>query len=259
MRVALGIEYDGSRFHGFESQRDTRTVQGALEKALSRVADESVRTVCAGRTDAGVHALAQVVHMDTSALRSERSWVFGANSNLPADISVLWARPVDAAFHARFSAIGRRYTYVILNRASRPASNAGRVSWECRPLRTDAMQTAAESLLGWHDFSAFRASGCQARNPVRDLRRLDVQRHGDYVVLAVQANAFLQHMVRNLAGVLIAIGSGNRPVAWAAEVLASRDRRAGGVTASPHGLYFTGVDYPPHFRIPDLSPRIALW
>lgn len=259
MRIAVGVEYDGRDFHGWETQRSGRTVQAALERALSAVADEPVRTVCAGRTDARVHGLEQVAHFDTVAARSERSWTFGANANLPADVSVLWAYPVDERFHARFSAVSRSYRFVILNRPVRPATLRGRVTWECRALDADAMARAARGLLGEHDFSAFRAAGCQARNPVRTLHQLDVGRKGDFVVLDVRANAFLQHMVRNLAGVLMAIGTGRQPEEWATRVLAGRDRRKGGVTARPDGLYLTGVEYPSHFAIPCLSPGISLW
>ncbi len=259
MRIAIGVEYDGRNFHGWETQRHGRTVQDALERALGVVADAPVRTVCAGRTDARVHALAQVAHFDTAAVRRDRAWVFGANANLPPDVSVLWARPVDTDFHARFSAVSRSYRYVILNRAVRPAALRGRVAWECRALDHEAMAHAAALLLGEHDFSAFRAAGCQARSPVRTLHRLEVARDGDFVVLEVRANAFLQHMVRNLAGVLLAVGTGRQVAAWAGEVLAGRDRRAGGVTAAPDGLYFTGVEYPEVHGLPRLSPRIALW
>ena len=259
MRFAAGVEYDGREFHGWEKQRNGRTVQEALELALTSVADQPVRTCCAGRTDARVHALAQVVHFDTDAVRSERSWVFGANANLPKDVSVLWAREVEDAFHARFCAVSRSYRYVIFDRPVRPAVLRGRVTWECRPLDAGAMAGAARSLLGEHDFSAFRAAGCQARNPVRTLQRLDVQRHGEYVVMEVRANAFLQHMVRNLAGVLMAIGAGREPESWAARVLAGRDRRLGGVTAPPDGLYLTGVEYPDVFGLPCLPRGIPLW
>lgn len=259
MRIAAGVEYDGRDFHGWEKQRNGRTVQESLEQALTSVAAGPVRTRCAGRTDARVHALAQVVHFDTDAVRSERSWVFGANANLPGDVSVLWAREVGEAFHARFCAVSRSYRYVILDRPVRPAVLRGRVTWECRPLDAGAMARAARSLLGEHDFSAFRAAGCQARNPVRTLQRLDVQRHGEYVVMEVRANAFLQHMVRNLAGVLMAIGAGREPEDWAARVLAGRDRRLGGVTAPPDGLYLTGVEYPDIFGLPCLPRAIPLW
>jgi tRNA pseudouridine38-40 synthase len=259
MRIAIGVEYDGRGFHGWEAQRHGRTVQQVLDSALARVADAPVRTVCAGRTDARVHALAQVAHFDTQAVRSGRSWVLGANSNLPRDVSVLWAQPMDAAFHARFSAASRSYRYVLLNHAVRPAALHGRVAWESRPLDVDVMARAARELVGEHDYSAFRAAACQARTAVRTVHRLEVWRAGGFVLLDVRANAFLQHMVRNLAGVLIAVGSGKQPVDWAAQVLAGRDRRHGGVTAPAEGLYLTGVDYPPHFAVPRLSPRFALW
>lgn len=259
LRIAVGVEYDGRRFHGWERQRNARTVQEVLEEALGRVADAPVRTVCAGRTDARVHALGQVAHFDTSARRSARSWTFGASANLPDDVCVLWAAPVDGEFHARFSAQSRSYRYVILNRAVRPAVLDGRVTWECRPLDAGAMARAARPLLGEHDFSAFRARGCQARNPVRTVERLDVARHGDFVVLDVRANAFLQHMVRNLAGVLMAIGMGREPETWSAAVLAGRDRALGGVTAPPDGLYLVDVAYPERFGLPRLSQPTPLW
>ncbi len=258
-RVALGVEYDGRDFHGWESQRNARTVQEALERALSVVADAPVRTVCAGRTDAGVHGRGQVVHFDAPTMRTAKAWTLGTSANLPADVSVLWAKPVTQEFHARFSALHRSYRYVILNRRVRPALLRGRVAWECRELDAGAMARAARSLLGEHDFSAFRAAGCQARNPVRHLSRLDVARHGDFIVLDVEANAFLQHMVRNLAGTLMAIGMGRQAESWAAQVLAGRDRRAAGVTAPPDGLCLLGVAYPEHFGLPQLSPPTPLW
>jgi tRNA pseudouridine38-40 synthase len=259
MRIAIGVEYDGREFHGWERQSHARNVQDCLEQALSVVANQPVRTTCAGRTDARVHSLSQVAHFDTDAQRSERSWVLGSNANLPDDVAVLWACPVDEAFHARFSAISRSYHYVILNRMVRPAALRGRVTWQSQRLDEDAMARAAVQFLGKHDFSAVRASRCQARNPVRTLHELNVMRNGDYVVLQVRANAFLQHMVRNLAGVLIAIGLGREPVDWAGQVLASRDRRCGGVTAAPDGLYFTAVQYPQQFELPQLSPSIGPW
>ncbi|ROR32836.1 tRNA pseudouridine(38-40) synthase TruA [Inmirania thermothiophila] len=251
MRVALGVEYDGSAFRGWQAQDGERTVQAELERALSVVADAPVRVVCAGRTDAGVHATAQVVHFDTEARRSPRSWVLGANVNLPPDVGVRWAREVPEAFHARFSATARRYRYVILNRMDRPALARGRVAWVHRPLDAARMAEAAAHLVGEHDFSAFRAVACQARHPVRELRELTVRRAGDLVILEAEANAFLHHMVRNIAGVLIDIGRGKRPPSWAREVLEGRDRTRGGFTAPPEGLYLVAVRYPAHFGIPE--------
>jgi tRNA pseudouridine38-40 synthase len=260
MRIALGIEYDGSDFAGWQLQEgEVRTVQGSVEQALSQVADHPVRVVCAGRTDAGVHATAQVVHFDTDAERSMRSWVYGANANLPKTVSVQWARPVAEDFHARFSAVRRRYRYVILNREVRPTFLAWRVAWEYRPLSESLMQQAAQPLVGEHDFSAYRAVACQAKSPTRTLLELRVSRDRDLVILDLEANAFLHHMVRNIAGVLMDIGAGKQSPVWAREVLESRDRTLGGVTAPPHGLYLTGVSYPAHFELPPLSPSGVVW
>lgn len=250
MRIALGIEYCGSDFSGWQLQEGTRTVQGCVEQAVSRVADRPLRVVCAGRTDARVHALGQVVHFDTEAERPPRAWVFGSNSHLPDDVSVRWAYAVDPAFHARFSAVGRRYRYVIYNASVRPAVWRGRVSWEFRPLDEQAMAEAAGLLVGEHDFSSFRSYACQAKTPVRTLHRLTVARRGRLVIVDAVANAFLHHMVRNLAGVLMEIGMGKRPPSWAREVLEARDRRLGGVNAPPDGLYLIGVQYPDRFELP---------
>jgi tRNA pseudouridine38-40 synthase len=251
MRVALGVEYDGSAFHGWQAQQEgVRTVQTELEAALAKVANHPLRVVCAGRTDTGVHALGQVVHFDTESVRSERNWLLGTNVNLPPDVSVTWARPVSDDFSARFSAIGRRYRYFILNRTSRSAVLARRVTWTHRPLDAERMQLAAQALVGEHDFSSYRALGCQAKSPVRTLHELKVERHGEFVVLSLHANAFLHHMVRNIAGVLMAIGRGDRELAWSEEVLHLRDRTLGGVTAPPDGLYFEQVEYPAEFEIP---------
>lgn len=259
MRFALGVEYDGREFSGWESQRGgERTVQDRVEEALSRVADRPVRTVCAGRTDAGVHAWGQVVHFDTDAIRDERAWVYGTNANLPADASVVWARKVAPDFHARFSARSRHYRYVIFNRGVRPAVEQGRVTWEYRPLDEARMRSAACYLLGEHDFSSFRAQSCQARSPVRTVQRIEVTRRGLLVCIDVAANAFLHHMVRNMAGVLMAVGMGKREPHWVEEVLAARDRTRAGITAAPHGLYLTRVVYPPESGLPDLPPTPTL-
>ena len=260
MRIALGLEYDGSRFSGFERQPARRTVQGEVEEALTRIAATPVRVVCAGRTDAGVHASAQVVHFDTSAARPNHAWVRGTNTYLPADVAVLWARSVGGDFHARFAALRRRYRYIIVNRSTRPALLAGRAAWEHRPIDARLMHLGAEHLVGEHDFSSFRAAGCQARNPVRRIDRIEVRRIDERIVIDVDANAFLQHMVRNIAGTLVAVGSGERGPAWVASVLAARDRTGPrGVTAPPGGLYLVGVDYPQGAGIPAVPLSDALW
>ncbi len=256
-RWVLGIEYDGSAFSGWQLQTGTRTVQGVVEQALGRVADEPIRVHCSGRTDRGVHALQQIVHFESTAQRDPRAWVFGGNANLPPDVSILWAREVDAAFHARFSATSRRYCYLILNRPIRPAVAAGRVAWDYRPLETGPMNEAAARLVGEHDFTSFRAVACQARSPVRTLHRLTVERHGPLIRLDIEANAFLHHMVRNLAGVLMTIGARERPPEWAGEVLAARDRTRGGVTAPPDGLYFVTARYPEAYSLPEDIPMPA--
>jgi len=250
-KIALGIEYDGSAYNGWQSQKHGYGVQQAVEKAISNVADHDVSVICAGRTDTGVHALGQVIHFETSAERSERSWVLGANANLPKDISVHWAQPVNDDFHARFSALSRRYQYMILNQFSRPAILSKRVTWQGKPLDVDVMAHAAEALVGEHDFSSYRAVACQAKSPIRTVHQLEVTQKGQFICIEICANAFLHHMVRNIAGVLMAIGSGEQKQDWAAEVLAHQDRKLGGVTASPDGLYFVNVAYPEDFSIPD--------
>lgn len=259
MRIAAIIEYDGSGFCGWQLQEGARTVQGCVEEALGRVADQPVRTITAGRTDAGVHACAQVIHFDTSATRSDYAWLRGANSNLPPEVALLWLGEVAPEFHARFSATGREYRYVILNRSVRPTVLARRVTHEYRPLDVAHMKAAARYLIGRHDFSSYRAVQCQARSPVRELRRLDIERSGDVVTITAAANAFLHHMVRNIAGVLMTIGAGERPPDWAREVLEARDRTLGGITAPAQGLYLTAVEYPAHLGIPALSPVSGLW
>lgn len=249
-RIALGIEYDGSAFQGWQSQPHGNSVQDALERALSSVAGEPLRVVCAGRTDAGVHALNQVAHFDCGVARPEQAWVRGANSLLPPQVAVRWACEIDDRFHARFDAISRTYGYLLHNHPVRPALLHGRVGWHHRPLDADAMHAAAQALLGEHDFSAFRAAECQAKSPVKIMHRADVRRSGDMLVFEFRASAFLQHMVRNIVGALVHVGNGREPVESIAALLASRDRTRAAPTFSPAGLYFAGVDYPPHWKLP---------
>jgi tRNA pseudouridine38-40 synthase len=254
MRLALGIEYDGSAFRGWQSQAQAIGIQSVVENALSGVADHPVEVMAAGRTDAGVHALMQVIHFDTTVSRSERAWVLGATSNLPKQVTVLWARGVSDAFHARYSAQARSYRYYILNRRLRPAIGADYLSWIREPLNAAWMHAGAQFLIGEHDFTSYRAAQCQSRTPMRRVFEVAVRRHGEIIELAITANAFLHHMVRNIAGVLIAIGTGERPIEWTREVLESRDRTLGGITAPPGGLYLTGVRYAAALELP--SERI---
>jgi tRNA pseudouridine38-40 synthase len=254
LRYAIGIEYDGSEFLGWQIQRQEPTVQGALEKALARVADHEARVTCCGRTDTGVHALNQVAHFDSESHRSERSWILGLNSHLPKGASALWIREVDDDFHARFSAFARTYRYCILNRWIRPALESRRMSWCKSPLDADSMNEAAQSLLGEHDFTSFRATACQARHAVREIQAISVRREGDTVTLDVTANGFLYHMVRNLAGSLMHVGKGEAPVAWIKETLKKTDRNAAAPTAAPEGLYFVGARYPAHYALPGEAP-----
>ena len=253
-RFAVGLEYDGRAYSGWQFQPGLNTVQDAVQRALSRVADSPVDCVCAGRTDAGVHALAQVVHFDSAAPRSERAWRLGANTYLPNDVSVAWVREVATHFHARFSATARSYCYRIFNRDSRSALHFGRATWERRPLDAPRMHAAAQVLLGEHDFSAFRASECQAKSPLRKVERLDIQRADEWVTLSITANAFLHHMVRNVASLLISVGHGESPPARVATVLAGRDRKANAATAPPDGLYLAAVRYPGEFGLPSFQP-----
>jgi len=243
MRVALGIEYDGSHFCGWQTQPSGCGVQDHLEAALGHIAGERIDTVCAGRTDAGVHALEQVVHFETTADRTLSAWVRGTNASAPAALAVLWAEAVNPDFHARYSAVARSYRYVLLNRAVRPALAAGRIGWFHLPLDVDRIRAAAQFLVGEHDFSAFRSSECQARSPVRNLHRVDIERKGDYVFFDFRANAFLHHMVRNLVGTLVYVGKGKHEPEWAADVLAGRDRSKAAPTFDAAGLYLTRVDY----------------
>jgi len=250
MRIALGIEYDGTAYNGWQRQRTGHGVQERLETALSTVADEPVEVICAGRTDTGVHASGQVVHFDTTSKREDRGWLLGANTNLPDDVSVTWARHVDERFHARFSATARTYQYLILNRLERSALYRHRAWWVYDALNVGAMQEAATALIGQHDFSGFRAAGCQASTAIREITALTLDKKGDFILLEVTANAFLQHMVRNITGTLVAIGRGDERPGWAAEILAGKDRREGGMAAPPHGLTLVSVEYPPEFHLP---------
>jgi len=250
-RLAVGLEYEGSAYCGWQLQSGVPSVQGALEAALSRVADEPVALTCAGRTDAGVHARGQVAHFDTEVERTERAWLLGANSYLPRDISLCWVRLVPVAFHARYSALARTYRYWILNRSVRSALVAGRALLVHRSLEVEPMRAAARYLIGEHDFSAFRSSECQAKSPLRRLRTLDIERRGDWVRIEVTANAFLHHMVRNIVGLLLTVGLGRAPPERARAQLESRDRASGEATAAAHGLYFWRVEYPEAFALPE--------
>ena len=252
-RIAIGIEYDGTGYVGWQRQTSGVGVQERLEEAVRTVANEPVEVVCAGRTDAGVHAAGQVGHFDTNAERSDRGWLLGINSNLPDDVNVTWVTEVAGDFHARFSAESRSYRYLILNRLVRSALYRRRAWWFHEPLDEVAMHEAGQLLLGEHDFSAFRAAGCQASTATREILSLDVERSGPWVTISVTANAFLQHMVRNITGTLVAIGSGENTPSWARQVLDSRDRRQGGVAAPPHGLVFRSVRYPDRFGVPPQS------
>ena len=253
-RWALGISYNGQGYEGWQSQPSGRTVQDHLEAALSQFAAEPVATVCAGRTDAGVHGLMQVVHFDTALQREAFSWVRGTNSFLPPDIAVQWAHPVPTQFHSRASASARRYAYVLLESAVRPSVEAGRVGWVFRPLEARAMQTAANALLGEHDFTSFRASGCQARSPVKTMRRIEISSRGPYWRFEFEANAFLHHMIRNIMGCLVVVGQGLQPPTWMAQVLAARSRDAAAPTFSPDGLYFLGPVYDAAWGLPSQTP-----
>ncbi len=249
-RIALGIEYDGSRFLGWQTQPGGGTVQDALEAALSAIADASVGVTCAGRTDRGVHARGQVVHFDTEATRPIAAWVRGANALLPDSVAVLWSAQVSAEFHARYAARVRTYRYVLLNRAVRPALAARYCGWHHSPLDLEPMRQAAAQLVGEHDFTAFRSAECQAKSPVRNLHSLQIERSGDRIDFTLRANAFLHHMVRNIVGTLIYVGNGRQPPQWAREVLESRQRARAAPTFAAEGLYLESVEYEPHWGLP---------
>ena len=258
MRIALAREYDGRGFCGFQSQSARCGVQDALEDALRAIAQRDVVALPAGRTDAGVHATSQIVHADVPDERPLTAWVRGVNAHLPPTVAVLWAHPVPDAFHARFAATGRHYDYLLLARGERPGLMAGRVGWYHRALDADAMREAASLVVGRHDFSAFRAAECQAKSPVKTLRRFDVDAQGELVRFSLSADAFLHHMVRNLVGALVAIGAGKARPAWMRELLDARDRTRGPATFAPDGLYFAGADYDASFGLPPTRRPVVL-
>lgn len=250
MRIALGLEYDGANFAGWQTQLQGNTVQDALERALSEIVGTPLRATCAGRTDAGVHAVAQVVHIDTPVARPENAWVRGVNAHLPDSVAVCWSREVPDDFHARFSARSRSYRYVLYNHAVRPALLHGRVGWFHLPLDVAAMQAGAALLVGERDFSAFRAAECQAKSPVKTLHLAEVRREGSCIVFDFRAGAFLHHMVRNMVGALVYVGKGAHPPEWIAELIAGRDRGLAAPTFSPSGLYLSGVEYETRWQLP---------
>lgn len=253
MRIALGVEYDGAPYSGWQSQTGVLTVQDTLQAALGSVAGERISVIAAGRTDAGVHALEQVVHFDTQADRAQTAWVRGANAHLPPHVAVLWAHAVADEFHARFSAQARSYRYWLLNRPVRPAVQSGRMGWFYKPLDIEKMQEAAQCLLGEHDFSAFRASECQAKTPVKTLSRLDIRREGDMIVFELTADAFLHHMVRNIVGCLVYVGKNKYPPAWVRELLEGRNRTRAAPTFAPDGLYLTRIQYDAKWNLPQIG------
>lgn len=258
MRFAAIVEYDGSAYNGWQRQSHAPSVQAVVEQALSRVANQPLSLVCAGRTDTGVHATGQVVSFDTTAVRDPRAWVLGGNSNLPPDVSLRWVGAVADDFHARFSAVARQYRYLICNRIARSALLRNRACWQHRPLDAARMHEAAQVLVGEHDFSAFRSGACQAHHPVRTIELIEVRRQGEHLSIDIKANGFLHNMVRIIAGVLMAVGRGEADLGWPAELLRGRDRTLGGATAPPAGLYFVRAFYPERFELPGLEWRPCL-
>lgn len=258
-KVALGIEYLGSNYCGYQKQLECPTVQGHLEVALSSIANTPIKLICAGRTDTGVHAIGQVVHFELDVERPMKAWLQGANTKLPTDIRIAWAQPVAEGFHARFSAVARQYRYVIFNRTVNSAVLANRVTWLYSPLDVEKMHLAAQSLVGHQDFSSFRASGCQAANALRTVEFVSVSRKGDFVFIDIKANAFLHHMVRNIAGTLFQVGLSQKPVEWVAELLALQDRTKAAPTGPASGLYFVNAFYPEEFKIPKVALDEVLW
>lgn len=259
MRIALGIMYQGTAYHGWQRQPGlSNTVQETVEKALGIIANTPITLYCAGRTDKGVHAMGQIVHFDTEVKRPMDAWVLGGNANLPKSISICWAKSMGFNFHARFKAQSRRYHYVIYNEPVHPAIGFHQVTWCHRPLEVSTMQAAGDHLIGKHNFNAFRASSCQAKSPHRHIQELTVTRQGSLVILNIKADAFLHHMVRNIAGCLMAVGRGVKSVEWIKEVLESENRSCGSETASPNGLYLMEVSYPEHFNLPAF-PKLGGW
>ncbi len=258
-RFAACIEYNGKNYSGWQKQSHAPSIQGELERAISRVANETVQVVTSGRTDTGVHATGQIIHFDIKTERSERDLTRGANRYLPDDICIIWAFPVNEDFHARFSALKRHYRYVILNRTNRPAYLHGLVTWHRPVLDISQMQSAANNLLGKHDFSAFRAAGCQSKTSVKTILDIKLNRQGEWVWADVSANGFLQHMVRNIMGVLMQVGEGVERPEWSKFVLETRDRKQGGITAPAEGLYFVSTSYDERFKLPNIPPGCRFW
>ncbi len=254
MRIALCVEYDGSQYHGWQAQPGLRTVQEVLEKALTKVADSEITVVCAGRTDTGVHATNQIIHFDCTKHRLIRSWIHGTNSFLPKDVCIKWGKEMPDSFNARYSAVSRHYRYIIYNSAIRPSLMRSNVTWQYRHIEHKLMQTASDYLLGENDFTSFRSVECQSNTPMRNIHKLQVLRKGNLIIIDITANAFLHHMVRNIAGVLIAVGSGKHPPNWVNDVLQGKDRRLGAETAPPYGLYLVAVAYPKEFGIIQSDP-----
>lgn len=259
MKIALGIEYQGTHYCGWQRQKHCDSVQAQVEMALSSIANHPVDLHCAGRTDTGVHGLGQVVHFETSVQRPTKAWVQGTNTKLPGDVRVAWAKPISEAFHARFSAFARQYRYVIFNRAVHSAALYQRVTWEPYRLDEAVMHQAAQALVGEQDFSAFRASQCQAEHARREVQEVKVSRRGDMVFIDIRANAFLHHMVRNIAGTLMEIGKGHQSAAWVKELLLQQDRTLAAATAPASGLYFVNAFYPTEFAIPEVPLNEVLW
>lgn len=256
-KIALCLEYEGTEYHGWQNQAQLMTIQACVESALSHVADEPISVICAGRTDAGVHALGQIIHFTTKASRSLDNWIRGGNANLPNSITIRSAKIVDETFHARFSALSRSYTYVIYNHPVRSSILHQKATWWHKPLDENKMRIGAAHLLGEHDFSSFRGIACQAKTAIRTIHTSNISRHKNFIIMDIKANAFLQHMVRNIAGVLMAIGDGGKPPHWAQEVLLARDRKEGGITAPPDGLYLMEVEYPERFEV--LQASVDAW